>query len=164
MLVFIRTAVLLLALAAGCAAAHAGDVQPFVRGTWSEITQAHKGRPLVVHLWGVTCAPCRVEMPEWGKLVAKSPAANVVMLHAERLPPDPKMVSEMLDDSGLAKADNWAFSESMLARLRYEIDPKWLGELPMTLLIAPDGNRRTIIGSADMAEIEAWIAANTPRR
>ena len=98
-------------------------------------------------------------MPEWGKLVAKSPAATIVMLHAERLPPDPKMVREMLDDAGLAHADNWAFSETMLSRLRYEIDPKWLGELPMTLLVAPDGTRRTIIGSANMAEIEAWIAA-----
>lgn len=149
----------LLALLAATAQASAGDVQPFGRGTWGEITQAHKGRPLIVHLWGVTCAPCRVEMPKWGKLVAKSPTAGVVMLHAERMPPDPSMVREMLDEAGLAQADNWAFSESMLARLRYEIDPKWLGELPMTLLIAPDGTRRTIVGSADMAEIEAWLAA-----
>lgn len=154
-----RLATILLAVTCAILPASAGDVQPFVRGSWAEITQAHKGRPLIVHLWGVTCAPCRVEMPEWGKLVAKSPAARVVMLHAERLPPDPNMVRDMLDDAGLAKADNWAFTETMLARLRYEIDPKWLGELPMTLLIAPDGTRRTIIGSADMAEIETWIAA-----
>lgn len=159
MLRLTHIATLLLALMAACTAARAGDVQPFARGTWAEITQAHKGRPLIVHLWGVTCAPCRVEMPEWGKLLAKKPAAHIVMLHGERMPPDPAVVQDMLGEAGLAGADNWAFSETMLARLRYEIDPKWLGELPMTLLIAPDGTRRTIIGTADMADIEAWIAA-----
>lgn len=154
-----RLLTLAIGLIAGSLPASAGDVQPFVRGSWSEITQAHKGRPLIVHLWGVTCAPCRVEMPEWGKLAARKPAADVVILHAERMPPDPKAVQEMLDDAGLAGADNWAFSDAMLARLRYEIDPKWLGELPMTLLIDADGTRKTIIGSADLGEVEAWIAS-----
>jgi thiol-disulfide isomerase/thioredoxin len=155
---------LLAILLAAASPVHAGDVQPFVRGTWAEIAQAHKGRPLIVHLWGVTCAPCRVEMPEWGKLLAKKPAAPVVILHAERLPPDPNVVGDMLNDAGLAGADTWAFSETALSRLRYEIDPKWLGELPMTLLIDAEGNRRTIIGSADMAEVEAWIATQSPSR
>lgn len=146
-------------LLATSGAARAGDVQPFARGSWAAIEQAHKGRPLIVHLWGVTCAPCRAEMPEWGKLAAKRPSADVVFLHAERLPPDARMVREMLADAGLTDADNWAFADTMLSRLRYEIDPKWLGELPMTLLIDAEGKRQTIIGSASMEEIETWIAA-----
>lgn len=157
----IRTTLLLavLALLMPLVPAAAGEIQPLERGTWAQILEAHKGRPLIVHLWGVTCAPCRTEMPEWGKLAQRHPSAGIVILHAERMPPDPKIVREMLDDAGLSNADTWAFAETMLARLRYEIDPKWLGELPMTLLIDSDGRRKTIIGAADMAEVESWIAA-----
>jgi hypothetical protein len=65
----------------------------------------------------------------------------------------------MLAQTGLQAIDNWMFSDSFLERLRYEIDPKWAGELPMTLLIARDGTTRVIVGPADLANVRAWIAA-----
>src|SRR5260221_557708 len=52
---------LLLALPAAAAA----EPQPFERGSWSALREAHAGRPMVVHLWGLTCAPCLVELPRW---------------------------------------------------------------------------------------------------
>ena len=31
--------------------------------------QSACGRALVVHFWGVTCGPCRAEMPQWGRFL-----------------------------------------------------------------------------------------------
>jgi thiol-disulfide isomerase/thioredoxin len=46
-------------------AATEGELHPFKRGSWQEIRRAHAGQPIVVHFWGLTCGPCRVEMPKW---------------------------------------------------------------------------------------------------
>lgn len=137
--------------------AGAGEPQALSRGGWQAIRQAHAGRPMIVHLWGLTCAPCRVEMPEWGKLVRDNPGLNLITIHAERLPPDPRAVRAMLEDAGLLSADNWMFDDDGLERLRYEIDPKWRGELPMTLLIGRDGTTTTITGPADLAAVRSWL-------
>ena len=141
----------------------AGDARPFVRGSWAEIRAARQGRPFIVHLWGLTCPPCRVEMPQWGRLLGEKPAVDILMLHAERPPPDARLVDETLSEAGLSAAENWAFSEGFIARLRHEIDPKWQGELPMTILIEADGSSRAIVGSADLVEVRRWIAAQASR-
>jgi thiol-disulfide isomerase/thioredoxin len=59
------------------------DINPFVRGSWKHILNAHAGQPMVVHFWGVTCGPCRVEMPRWGELLKKRPDLNLVPLHSD---------------------------------------------------------------------------------
>jgi len=150
-------ALLGLMLNAASLAAVAGEPQALSRGEWQKIRKAHAGRPTIVHLWGLTCAPCRVEMPEWGKLVRDNPGVNLITIHAERAPPDPRTVRAMLEDAGLLSVDNWMFDDGFLERLRYEIAPKWRGELPMTLLIDRDGATSTISGPADLAAVRAWL-------
>jgi thiol-disulfide isomerase/thioredoxin len=134
-----------------------GVIRAFAKGSWHEIREAHAGRPMIVHLWGLTCAPCRIEMPEWGKLLQEKPAADLVIVHAERAPPKPELVAEALAHAGLQGAENWMFIDNFLERLRFEIDPKWHGELPATLLIAPDATTRMIVGPADMSSVRQWI-------
>jgi len=38
-------------------------LKPFERGTWQGVLRGHAGRPVLVHFWGVTCGPCKVELP-----------------------------------------------------------------------------------------------------
>ena len=63
-----------------------GDLRPFKRGSWQEIRQAHAGRPTVVHFWGLTCGPCRVEMPQWGKLLRERSDLDLVAIDADLIP------------------------------------------------------------------------------
>jgi hypothetical protein len=58
---------------------------------------------------------------------------------------------------GLANADNWIFDDGFVERLRYEIDARWSGEIPLTYLIGRDGARTTIEGVADLAKIREWL-------
>ena len=50
---------------------------------------------------------------------------------------------------------NAAYIDDLYAR--YEIDPKWQGEIPVTLLIGSDGSIRRIEGSAKLPEVSTWL-------
>jgi thiol-disulfide isomerase/thioredoxin len=136
--------------------APADDVHAFVRGSWQQLREAHADRPLVVHFWGVTCGPCRAEMPEWGQFLKQHPNLPLVMIDADLVPNDAAAVKAMLAQSGLAKADNWMFDDDFVERLRFEIDPHWQGDIPRTLLIARNGVTTTIEGVADFAKVASW--------
>ncbi|MCL2385062.1 MAG: TlpA family protein disulfide reductase [Alphaproteobacteria bacterium] len=137
--------------------ASAGELKPFVRDSWRSILDAHARRAFIVHFWGLTCAPCRVELPEWGKLLAERPDLPLVTVNADIVQDSSSDAEEFLAKSGLQNAENWIFNDKFAERLRYEIDPKWQGELPVTLLVAPDGSIDKIEGPATMSEISAWL-------
>jgi thiol-disulfide isomerase/thioredoxin len=148
---------LVLVLPAPPTAGSAPELRAFVRGSWAEIRRTHTGRATVVHMWGLTCGPCRVEMPHWGKLLQQRPDLNLVMINADLVRNEPGAVSAMLARSGLTAAENWIFSDGFVERLRYEIDPGWQGQIPLTFLISRDGTTTTIEGVADLQEIRRWL-------
>jgi thiol-disulfide isomerase/thioredoxin len=134
-----------------------GEIRPFKRGSWQEIRQAHAGRPTVVHFWGLTCGPCRVEMPEWGKLLQERSDLNLVVIDADLIPNQVEDASAMLAKTGLAGAENWIFDDLFTERLRFEIDPHWQGEIPRTMLIERDGKITVIEGVADLMQVRTWL-------
>ena len=52
----------------------AAELKPFERGSWQQLLRAHAGRPTLVHFWGVTCGPCKVELPLLGQFMKDHPA------------------------------------------------------------------------------------------
>jgi thiol-disulfide isomerase/thioredoxin len=151
-------ALLLLALPPTSTGSAATDeLRPFVRGSWNEIRQAHAGQATVVHFWGLTCGPCRVEMPNWGKLLLERHDLNLVVINADLVPNEAGAVSTMIAQTGLAAAENWTFKDDFVERLRYEIDPRWQGDIPRTLLIARDGTTTVIEGVADLENVREWL-------
>jgi thiol-disulfide isomerase/thioredoxin len=149
--------IFLLAFQLPAARAEAPQLKPFVRGSWEQLLNSHAGRPTLVHFWGVTCGPCKVELPLLGKFVKGHPGVDMVTISADLAPDIPGAAQSMLKKSGLASAENWIFSDGFVERLRFEIDPKWQGDIPRTLLISRDGKITTIEGSAEMTELEKWL-------
>jgi thiol-disulfide isomerase/thioredoxin len=143
--------------------AGAVELRPFVQGSWQELRQAHAGRPTIVHFWGVTCGPCRTEMPEWGRLLRERPDMNLVMIDADLVPNEPDKVIAMLSKTGVSAAEQWVFDDDYEERLRYEVDPQWHGEIPYTILIAPDGSISKVTGVADPSQIRAWLDVQSKR-
>lgn len=145
----------LLSAGAACAA----DAQPFGRGSWQEIRARYAHQPMVVHLWGLTCAPCLKELPHWTQLQNAFPEMNFVFIAADPAPMPMAEVNATLKKAGLTRVDSWNFADGFTARLRYEIDPAWKGVLPRTLLIEKDGTVTTLPGVAKIEDIRAWIKA-----
>jgi thiol-disulfide isomerase/thioredoxin len=139
------------------ARSEAPQLKPFARGSWQQVLNAHAGRPTLVHFWGVTCGPCKVELPLLGAFVKDHPALDMVTISADLAPDIPGAAQSMLKKAGLASAENWIFSDGFVERLRFEIDPAWQGDIPRTLLISRDGVITTIEGSAEMADLEKWL-------
>lgn len=149
---FLIAALLLLSLPATAA-----EIQPFGRGSWAELRQAHANRPIVVHFWGLTCAPCLAEMPHWAKLARERRDLNLVLIAADPPGKEASDQARYLDKVGLGAAESWSFADQFVDRLRFEIDPRWRGELPRTMLIGRDGTISATSGMADLAKIRAWL-------
>lgn len=157
-----RSGLLVAATCLWIGAATAGPLEPFGCGSWKRILEAHAGRPLVVHFWGLSCAPCRKEMPRWGQILEQRPDAPIVMINADLVPNEIEDAQAFLDQSGLAGAESWIFEDRFVERLRYEIDPQWHGEIPLTVLIASNGTRTVIEGAAPASAVLDWLEVQAP--
>ncbi|WGD56328.1 TlpA disulfide reductase family protein [Bradyrhizobium sp. CB1650] len=145
-------------IASATASGAAPVLKPFERGTWQHLVHAHAGRPTLVHFWGVTCGPCKVELPLLGQFAKDHPEIDVVTISADLVPNLPAAAQAMLDKAGLSSTENFIFSDGFVERLRFEIDPAWQGDIPRTMLLSRDGNITTIEGSAEIADLEKWTA------
>jgi thiol-disulfide isomerase/thioredoxin len=139
------------------------QLRDFGRGSWSQILRAHAGRPTVVHFWGVTCGPCKTEMPQWGGLLRERPDLELVLIDADLVPNEPRVIVAMLEEAGLGGVESWTFVDGFVERLRYEVDPQWRGEIPRNVLIARDGATRVIEGVVDGNEIKRWLDGQVSR-
>jgi thiol-disulfide isomerase/thioredoxin len=151
---------LLLVLSAPITAA---DLKPFGRGGWQQLRRAHAGAPLIVHFWGLTCAPCLTELPKWGRLLRERHGVDLVFVAADPEPQEPARVTARLAQAGLASGENWMFTDRFVERLQFEVDPTWAGELPLTILVSRGGEVTTTAGTADFAALRAWIKTETRR-
>ena len=133
-------------------------LKPFKRGTWQGVLREHAGRPVLVHFWGVTCGPCKVELPLLGQFAKEHPEIDVVTVSADLVPNLPAATQSMLDKAGLSSTENFIFNDGFVERLRFEIDPAWQGDIPRTMLISREGTITTIEGSAEIADLEKWSA------
>lgn len=150
-----RRAFLAGTLAAGPVAA--ADPRPFGRGGWRGLLASLSGQPAIVHFWGLTCGPCLAELPAWGALWRDRPKTRLILIAADPVPQQPAQLAATLARANLADAESWAFDGGFSARLFFEVDPTWQGELPRTTLLSGDGRQETWTGSADFDRVRAWL-------
>lgn len=137
------------------AAAEGAPLKPYRQGEWKALVAEDTGRPLIVHFWGVTCGPCMVELPKWGRFSREPHGAWIVFIEMDGAPE--KAALRILVDAGLGGADIRALASPFDEFTRYEIDPRWAGELPSTVLIGSDGTSKRLSGAANFGEIRTWL-------
>ncbi|MDK3022232.1 hypothetical protein QO239_06365 [Cupriavidus taiwanensis] len=137
------------AAAAACAllpgTANAADrVAVFDSANASRIAASQRGKPFVLVVWSLDCVYCKRNFDALGKLRAKHPGLRVVTLatdSAEALP----QVQQVLDRVKLTN-HAWMFGHEPQERLRYAVDPDWMGEMPRTYFYRADGQRQGVSG------------------
>ncbi len=137
----------------------AQEARPFVAGSWRAILAAHAGRPTIVHFWGMTCGPCRLEMPRWGALLARRGTADFVTVDTDAVAAAPGQAAAFLAGAGVSAAETWSFADTFAEKLYFQVDPHWQGEIPMTALVGRDGHVTRMTGAADMGAVETWLDA-----
>jgi thiol-disulfide isomerase/thioredoxin len=135
-------------------------VRPFDSGSWQEITGAHKGQPVIVHFWGFSCGNCMVELKDWGQFASEHPGTTIVLVNWDHHAAEPDRIAASLAKAGLGGVQSLALSNGFEEKLRFAVDPNWMGELPYTRLIASDGSATAFSGSADFEKLKNWLAKN----
>ena len=144
---------------AGQALADTASLKPYQAGDWKAITKVTNGEPLAIHFWGVTCPACVKEMPQWGQFLKSNPNAKLVFIQVDDVPQD--SMRKMLDKAGLDKANNYYVAAPFDERLRYEIDPKWHGETPTTIVIDKNGKATRKTGLVDFQKLTIALKAKS---
>ncbi len=151
-------AALFVALAAP---AQALDFQPYARGSFAELRKAHAGRPLVVHFWSATCAPCLAELSDWARVAREKKGLDIVFVNADGESERVK-AGARLEKAGLMGVSHYGFADDFLDRLFFEVDPSWRGELPFTAMIDAGGKLLAVAGPVDEPPIAGWLSKASP--
>jgi len=128
------------------------SLKPYQSGDWSKVLKGANGAPIAIHFWGVTCPSCVKEMPLWGNFLKNNQNAKVIFIQVDDVTPE--SMQKMLAKAGLEKANNYFVVAPFDERLRYEIDPKWHGETPTTILIDKNGKASRKTGLIDFRKLQ----------
>ena len=130
-------------------------MKSYQEGDWSSLVKTANGSPVAIHFWGVTCPACVKEMPQWGAFLKRNPNAKVIFIQVDDVTPE--MMQKMLSKAGLDKANNYYVAGPFDERLRYEIDPKWHGETPTTILIDQNGKASRKTGLINFQQLPSVL-------
>ena len=133
-------------------------VNSYSQGDWNKLTALASEKPLIVHFWGVTCAPCLTEMPQWGKFVAENKKFQIIFIQVDDV--SKQKMARFLIRAHLESAENYALTDFFDERIRYEVDPKWQGETPVTFLISKNNQKTRITGQVNFQNLKLWYVKN----
>jgi thiol-disulfide isomerase/thioredoxin len=152
---FILCVILLMCGCIVSANTQATELKTYQPGDWKILLKSSDKKPIIVHFWGFSCTPCLEELPRWGEFVSQFPDLKTVFIQVDDVPPE--LSIQTLTDAGLARADNRTSTAIFDEYMRFEIDPRWRGELPLTLLISPNGDVKRLRGTVDFKVIQQWL-------
>jgi thiol-disulfide isomerase/thioredoxin len=115
------------------------NIQGFGPQTFAQIKAEFAGKPFVVSLWSVDCAPCRIELDMLGQLKKADPSFPLVVISTDAISKR-EDAADILDEYQLADEITWMFADNFVERLRFSIDPGWFGELPRSYFYDAEHN------------------------
>ncbi len=121
------------------------NLKTFNNGSYQQLLVDYKDKAFVLIIWSVTCSSCLKEMSFISKLHQQQPELNLVMLTVDDDSVSPQ-INEILRKFKLKDLEHWVFAEDNSAKLRYEIDSSWYGELPRTYFFNNKHQRTAISG------------------
>ncbi len=153
----LRIAAMLVACAATLGAA-ATELRPFGPTTLAQVKREHAGKPFVLALWSLHCAPCREEMAAWRELRARYPSVPIVLVAADQ-PDERDRVESFLAKNNPGTVDAFVFEDEFEERIRFAIDPRWRGELPRAYFFGADHKPEVKSGLPERAWLDRWFTA-----
>jgi hypothetical protein len=130
------------AIATLCAGALAApDIRRFEADGMTQVLASKAGRPFVMLVWSLDCTYCHASMKNLAD-AKNSPDFDIVTVAIE--PASDQQTTELIAAATAQlgpHTSRWAFGQTPAERLRYQIDPKWHGELPRSYWYDASGKR-----------------------
>ncbi|MGX6565735.1 TlpA family protein disulfide reductase [Cupriavidus necator] len=141
----LAAAVLTLAMTAANAGSQPAErVAVFASASAAQLAASQQGKPFVLVVWSLDCVYCKRNFDAIGKLRAQHPNLRVVTLATDN-PDALPQVQQLLQRVRLTR-NAWVFGHEPQERLRYAVDPDWMGEMPRTYFYRADGQRQGVSG------------------
>lgn len=146
-------------LASSNISAHAEDtpLNAFAAGSYQQILASNANQPFMLVIWSVNCSSCLKDMELLSNIHKSRPELKMIMLAADDLSVT-EQIQQILGKSQLSGIDNWVFAEENTQKLRFEIDPKWYGELPRTYFFDKTHQRTGVSGVLSKEDYDAMFA------
>ena len=131
-------------------------LKPFVSGSYQQLLDSNANKPFVLVVWSITCSSCLKDMALLSKMHKSNPKINMVMLATDDTSATDD-INKILAKNELTDLENWIFVDENPQKLRYEIDPKWYGELPRTYFLNKQHEREGISGVLSQQDYDAFF-------
>ena len=138
------------------ARAEQANLKHFTSGSYQQLLKEYADKPFVLMIWSINCTSCLKKMPLMNELRKSMPDINMIMLATDDASAADQ-VKSILTGNELNQVDNWIFADANSQKLRYEIDPKWYGEVPRTYFLDKDHQRLGISGSVPRETLETIL-------
>jgi hypothetical protein len=132
------------------------EIKPFTSTSYAQILQQHAQRGFVISVWSVDCPSCLKDMAVLKSLHNQYPKLPIVLISTDEADAAAE-VRAILQRNQLQDVENWQFGNEDAQQLRYQIDPKWYGELPRSYAFNPRQQRQGKSGAMDLAGFETWL-------
>lgn len=134
----------------------ADNIADFGTHSFAQIKSQYEGRPFVVSLWSIDCAPCRVELKLLGELKKEDPSFPLVVISTDSME-NREEAADILESYDLQGIETWMFADAFVERLRFSVDPLWHGELPRSYFFEADHRFESHSGVISRAQIGKYF-------
>lgn len=127
--------------------------QPFNIGSYQKILHKRAGNDLLVVFWSIDCPPCIKELKDLDELHQDNPQYQLTLINTD-IAEDKSVLIKVLQEHNLSKLDNWIFSDKNEQKLRYEVDPRWYGDLPRSYFFSTTGKHKRLRGALNREKLD----------
>ncbi len=130
------------------------SLQSFELGSFEKIVTGKNKQDHLVVLWSFDCPPCITELEKISDLHQQFPNYQLTLINTDAVD-EQLRVKKILKQFNLAELDNWGYANSDEEKLRYDIDPRWYGDLPRSYFFPLQGKIKRLRGALSSAELLA---------
>jgi thiol-disulfide isomerase/thioredoxin len=131
-------------------------LKPFTFESYQQILEDHAMQPFMLVIWSIDCPSCVKDMALIEQIHQNQPELKIVMLSTDDVSAS-EQIEKILQQNHLADLENWVFADTNSQKLRYQIDPKWYGELPRTYFFDAAHHREGISGVLSQEKLDAQL-------
>jgi thiol-disulfide isomerase/thioredoxin len=132
------------------------EVRTFENGSLAQIRAQRQGKPFILSFWSLDCAHCPQELKALGELKKRYPKVDIVLVSTDS-PEAVEALASFAAQKGLTTSEQWVFAATQPQRLRYEVDPRWWGELPRTYFHDAEHRIDAVSGVVPMERLKRWV-------